>query len=83
MNDDSVRTAQPALGQDEAYRALVASAVDAIVTADDTGRIVAWNPAAARLFGYTASEVVGRPLTILVPEGSREAHERGLDRFKS
>jgi diguanylate cyclase len=83
MNDDSVRTAQPALGQEDSSRAVVASAVDAIVTADQTGRIVSWNPAAERLFGYAAAEVVGRPLTILIPEGSRQAHERGLDRFKS
>src|SRR5205814_3827686 len=53
------------------------------VSADAQGRIVSWNPAAERLFGYAAEEVVGRPLTILIPEAVREAHERGVDRFSS
>jgi diguanylate cyclase (GGDEF)-like protein/PAS domain S-box-containing protein len=44
---------------------------------------VSWNTAAERLLGYGADEVLGRPLTILIPEELREAHERGLDRFLS
>src|SRR5581483_906803 len=83
MDEDTVKTAQAGLQHTEPTRALVEAAVDAIVTADATGRIVEWNPAAERLFGYTAAEVMGRPLTILMPEGMREAHERGVDRFAS
>ena len=83
MGDDSVKTAQAALGRADPYRAVVDTALDAIVSADATGRIVSWNPAAERMFGYAAEEVVGRPLTILMPEGVREAHERGVDRFSS
>jgi PAS domain S-box-containing protein len=60
--------------------AVVASATDAIVTADAAGRILGWNPAAGRIFGYPAEEVVGRPLTILIPETYREAHEAGIAR---
>ncbi|HEV8635020.1 MAG TPA: ATP-binding protein [Chloroflexota bacterium] len=42
---------------------------DAVVVADaDSGRITTWNPAAERLFGYTAEEAVGQPLAILAPE---------------
>ncbi|MBV9411881.1 MAG: EAL domain-containing protein [Acidimicrobiia bacterium] len=83
MDDDTVKTAQAGLQRDDRSHALVQAAVDAIVSADATGRIVAWNPAAERLFGYLATEVVGRPLTILMPESMREAHERGVDRFAS
>ena len=60
--------------------AVVASAADAIVTADGEGRILSWNPAAERIFGCGAEEVVGRPLTILMPGRFREAHEAGLGR---
>lgn len=60
--------------------AVVASATDAIVTADDRGRILSWNPAACRIFGYEEAEVLGRPLTLLMPERFREAHEAGLAR---
>jgi len=81
MDDDTARPAQTALRPENRYRALVESAADAIVSADAQGRIVSWNAAAERLFGYAASDAVGRPLTILMPEGMRQAHERGLDRF--
>jgi diguanylate cyclase (GGDEF)-like protein/PAS domain S-box-containing protein len=84
MGDDTVKEAQPVLrGSEERYRALVDSAVDAIVSADAGGRIVSWNGAAERIFGYRAQEVVGRPLTILIPEELRESHERGMRRFLS
>lgn len=57
--------------------AVVASATDAIVTADESGLILSWNPAAERIFGYEASEVLGQPLTILMPERFRELHRAG------
>lgn len=60
--------------------AIVRSAADAIVTADRLGNIVTWNPAAQRLFGYDEGEVVGVPLTTLVPHRFRSAHEEGLSR---
>jgi adenylate cyclase len=60
--------------------AVVASATDAIITADARGRIASWNPAAQRIFGYTAEEVLGRPLSRLVPERYRAAHEAGIAR---
>ena len=83
MDNDTVNRGEDAVlrRSDDGYRALVESAADAIVSADAQGRIVSWNAAAERLFGYTAGNVIGRPLTILIPEGQREAHERGLDRF--
>jgi adenylate cyclase len=64
----------------EAPSPLIDAATDAIVTADDQGVIVTWNPAAARIFGYAAPEVVGQPLTMLIPERLRAAHEAGIAR---
>ena len=52
----------------DTLEAIVRSATDAIVTADDRGEIVTWNPAAERMFGYSEAEAVGRSLTVLVPE---------------
>ncbi|HEY0171533.1 MAG TPA: PAS domain S-box protein, partial [Pyrinomonadaceae bacterium] len=48
--------------------AVVDSAVDAIVTKTLDGRITSWNRGAERVFGYTAAEAVGRPVTMLIPE---------------
>ena len=60
--------------------AIVRSAADAIVTADELGNVVTWNPAAARLFGYDEGDVVGKSLTTLIPDRFRSAHEAGLSR---
>ncbi len=48
------------------FESLVASSPVAIVTMDPDGRVSGWNPAAARLFGYTADEAVGRPIDELL-----------------
>ena len=47
-----------------------------VVVTDAEGRIVLFNPEAARLFGYEPGEVLGRPVELLVPESQRGAHER-------
>jgi PAS domain S-box-containing protein len=50
--------------------AIVQGAQDAIVGIDGHGTITTWNPAAERLFGFTAAEAVGRPLTLVLPPGA-------------
>ena len=62
-------------------RAITESASDAIISADALGNIVYWNHAAERIFGYTAEEALGQPLTILMPERLQTAHRDGLRRF--
>jgi PAS domain S-box-containing protein len=57
--------------------AVVRSSSDAVVTKTLDGVITSWNAAAERLFGYTASEVVGKPILLLVPE-DRHAEEREI-----
>jgi diguanylate cyclase (GGDEF)-like protein/PAS domain S-box-containing protein len=84
MREDTVETAPVTIHQaEDRYRALVESATDAIVSADAEGRIISWNRAAGRVFGYTADEILGRRLTSLMPEQYREQHERGMRRFLS
>jgi len=53
---------------------------EALVVADVEGRIRLWNPAAERLFGYAAAEVLGTDLNLIVPERFRPAHDAGFAR---
>ncbi len=63
--------------------AIMQSANDAIITANSSGKIVFWNQAAKNMFGYAEEEILGKPLTMLIPERHREAHEIGLERAAS
>ena len=77
---DRVQRAQ--LAEREALlRAVVDTAPDGFVTVDSTGTVTAWNPAASALFGYTAEQATGRPLTeLIVPEHLRAVHSQALAR---
>jgi PAS domain S-box-containing protein len=66
---------------DERYRVLVETANDAVLSIDATGAILFANPATTALFGYDSTELIGRPLTVLMPEFLRRLHEIGLKRY--
>ncbi|UCE63724.1 MAG: PAS domain S-box protein [Nitrospirota bacterium] len=67
---------------EERFRTLLQAAKDAIILADEGGNILSWNEAAQKMFGYTPEEIVGQPLTCLMPPHYRPAHERGIERVK-
>ncbi len=54
---------------------------DALISADEDGRIAYWSPGAHRTFGYEEDEVLGQPLTMLMPESYRPKHETGFRRY--
>jgi len=62
-------------------RSVTESAHDAIVVGDERGWITLFNPGAERLFGWAAAEVLGRPVTLLMPERYRAGHRMGLARL--
>jgi PAS domain S-box-containing protein len=63
-------------------RAMLDSALDAVVTMDHRGCVVGWNLAAEAIFGYTAEEAIGADMAeLIVPESLRAAHRSGLARF--
>lgn len=66
----------------EWLRALVESALDGIITMDDKGRIIAFNPAAEKIFGYRSDQVVGhRVFGTLIPQPARSTHDKNLASF--
>ena len=63
-------------------QALLDSAIDGILTIDEVGTIESINPATSRLFGYTAEELLGRNVRMLMPAPWREEHDDYLRRFR-
>ena len=66
---------------EERHRLVLETASDAVVSMDQTGIIQAANAASRRIFGYEPGEMVGKPLTVLMPEFMRELHEKGFSRY--
>jgi len=66
---------------EERYRVLVETANDAVLSTDETGSILFANCATSRIFGYDSTELIGKPLTVLIPESIRKVHEIGFRRY--
>jgi len=65
----------------ERFRSITTTASAAIIiTVDQDGNVVTWNPAAERAFGYSEQEALGMSMAKFMPDGYRKAHERGLAR---
>jgi PAS domain S-box-containing protein len=62
------------------FQAIVEQAPDAIIFADRDGTIQVWNRGAETVFGYSAAEVVGSSLDVIIPERLRRAHWEGFRR---
>ncbi|MDQ5871211.1 MAG: PAS domain S-box protein, partial [Acidobacteriota bacterium] len=61
--------------------AVLETALEGIVTIDEGGKLVEFNPSAERIFGYTREEALGRPMAeLLIPPRMRDAHHAGLER---
>ncbi len=75
--------ADAALAQSEASKsAILDSVLDCIITMDAEGRVIEFNSAAERTFGYARAEAIGRPLAeLIIPPSLRPAHAAGLARF--
>lgn len=93
--EDTVRLLQEAVAEREALaasltraeahqRSIIASASDAYVAADLSGRVTEWNRAAERIFGWTREQAVGTDVEdLIIPPEHVEAHRAGLDRFRT
>ena len=66
---------------EEKHRVIIEAANDAVVGMDERGDILFANPATKRIFGHDPVEIVGKPLTMLMPEMMRNLHENGFKRY--
>jgi diguanylate cyclase (GGDEF)-like protein/PAS domain S-box-containing protein len=68
---------------EEKFHKISASAQDAIIMIDNTGKISYWNPASERIFGYTSSEAVGNNLhTLIIPSTHHKVFKKGFKKFE-
>jgi PAS domain S-box-containing protein len=72
LKDDKLRRLAEA---EERMRSVVNHVLDGIVTIDARGTITTFNPAAERIFGYVAAEVIGQNVKVLMPEPDRSRHD--------
>jgi PAS domain S-box-containing protein len=76
------KRAEEALRDSEVhFRSVSESASDAMITVNERSEIISLNPAVEDIFGYPMGELVGAPLTLLMPEYIRHVHRAGIDRY--
>jgi len=80
---DHIHERDSALRKSEARKgAILDSAQDSIISLDHQGRILEFNPAAQRMFGYSRDQAVGQEMAaLIVPPSLRESHRRGLAQY--
>lgn len=67
--------------RDALLRSIIETAPDGLVTIDEFGRILSFNPAAEAMFGYQADEVIGNNVSCLMPSPFRDEHDAYLERY--
>ncbi len=75
------RFAQALHASESRLAGIIDSAMDAIITVDDVGRIVVFNHAAASMFGWTAQQITGQPLDRLIPARVAPGHLAAMTQF--
>src|SRR5690606_29898733 len=82
---EATRVAQRALAatelSEERFSRTIAIAAEAIISVDESQRIILFNEGAEQIFGYRKREIMGQPLALLLPEGLRAAHEQHVRAF--
>ena len=67
--------------QNKRFQVICSSKNDAIITSDETKRILFWNKGAEFIFGYSSNEAVGQPLTLIIPGHLHQRHDEGIERM--
>jgi PAS domain S-box-containing protein len=79
---DDRKRAEDDLKRSEArHRVVIETASDAVISIDESGAIILANPAMKRIFGYSPEELIGKPLSVLMPGAMRNLHQTGFKRY--
>jgi two-component system sensor kinase FixL len=63
-------------------QAIIENAIDGIITIDDRGRMESINPSGCKLFGYTPEEVIGKNISMLMPQPDQRNHDQYIQRYQ-
>lgn len=63
------------------FQVICSSKNDAIITSDESKKILFWNKGAEYIFGYSSGEVIGKPLTLIIRDELHQRHEEGIERM--
>jgi PAS domain S-box-containing protein len=77
------RTLESLVTSEERFRSVAQTASEAIISIDSRGNVVFWNEAAASIFGHSADEAIGKPITFVMPEHYHAAYQDGIHRLVS
>ncbi|NHN49763.1 PAS domain S-box protein [Halostella sp. JP-L12] len=85
QGDSAVSVAEPIAvsGAETYFRSVVENTSDGVVGVDESGDVVVANPAVERLFGYAPEELIGEPVTALMPERLQSDHVAAFERYLS
>jgi PAS domain S-box-containing protein len=67
--------------QNKRFQVICSSKNDAIITSDETKRILFWNKGAEYIFGYSSDEAIGQLLTLIIPSQLHQRHDKGIERM--
>lgn len=79
--EEARRTAGELALSEAKMRSVLGGAVDGIITINENGAIESFNPAAERIFGYSSAEVIGKNVSIIVPEPHKKRHDRYIRNY--
>lgn len=82
LSDEVSREWRGMMESVERLSCLIDQAGLAVISANLEGEITSWNPAAERLFGWSEAEVLGRNVTLVIPERMRQRHRAGLAAYR-
>ena len=77
------RTLEALEESENRFRSVVETASDAIISVDDSGKVVFWNKTAEMMLGYSADEMMGQPVSLIMPERFYDAHQLAMNRVIS
>jgi PAS domain S-box-containing protein len=75
-------TLQSLEDSEERFRSVAQTATDAVITVNSDGEVMFWNNGAARIFGYSSEEMMGKKLGAIMPERYWDRHESSMERAK-